>query len=280
MSGGRIRTLKPELLEDERVAALSHEAWRLFVSTILLADDYGNLRASHKLLDGAVFWAREIFPGISELLGELCAAGLVDLYEVRGQQYLHLRGWEKHQKIDHPSKPRCPPLSEGQIIDTTCLIEDSRESSETLEKVSRDSRARPGPGPVPGSDQDPSRAEARAGVTDTAVSDARGTRISPDWKPKDETVAWAAEQGVDAMACRQDFVEYWLSIPASKARRANWDLTFRGRVRRLLEEGRAPRLEQAQRSLIETSYIQVIQGKRFRQTLVDGRVVRSEPTEP
>ena len=42
---GRIRTIKPELLDDAVTAGLSDMAFRLFVSSIVLADDYGRLRA-------------------------------------------------------------------------------------------------------------------------------------------------------------------------------------------------------------------------------------------
>lgn len=44
----RIRTLKPEILEDARTAGLSDAAFRLFVAMIVLADDHGNLRADDR----------------------------------------------------------------------------------------------------------------------------------------------------------------------------------------------------------------------------------------
>ena len=52
---GRIRSIKPELLEDEKAAALSDAAWRLFVSSWLLADDYGCFRAGPRYL-AALVW--------------------------------------------------------------------------------------------------------------------------------------------------------------------------------------------------------------------------------
>jgi len=48
---GRIRCIKPELLEDERTAGLSHEAFRLFIGLILLSDDEGNGPGSFELID-------------------------------------------------------------------------------------------------------------------------------------------------------------------------------------------------------------------------------------
>src|SRR5688500_2126660 len=110
----RIRTLKPEILEDERVAALSDSAFRLFVACIVLADYPGNLRADERWLDGQVWWAHSDSRKSSASLRDLCDADLVLVYSVRQQTYLHLRGWEKHQRIDNAGKPRVPgPNDEG-----------------------------------------------------------------------------------------------------------------------------------------------------------------------
>lgn len=113
MAGGRIRTLKPELLEDEVVANLSVSAKWLFVSCILLADDHGNLRASPAYLQSTAFWAHPDID-VDQILGELKQTGLIEPYQVRGQGYLHLRNWKKHQKIDKPGKPKIPTLEEAE----------------------------------------------------------------------------------------------------------------------------------------------------------------------
>ena len=47
---GRIRSIKPELLDDEVAAGLSDAAWRLFVSSWILADDHGCFRAGARYL--------------------------------------------------------------------------------------------------------------------------------------------------------------------------------------------------------------------------------------
>ncbi|MFA5235216.1 MAG: hypothetical protein WC390_12535, partial [Sulfurimonas sp.] len=86
---GRIRTIKPELLEDEKTSALDHESFRLFVGLILLADDYGNARASGRYLNGAVFHSCGRVKGAVADLNELARVGLVALYEGGGQAYVH-----------------------------------------------------------------------------------------------------------------------------------------------------------------------------------------------
>lgn len=84
-----IRTIKPEILENERTAALQHDTWRLFVSLLLLADDYGNLPAHPARLRGAVFWAKDA-RDVADLLEELRRAGLIRKYRIRGRQRIQI----------------------------------------------------------------------------------------------------------------------------------------------------------------------------------------------
>lgn len=127
---GRIRTIKPELLEDAITASLTDSAFRVFIGMILLADDYGNLRAETKWIDGQVYWSAVPELAVEESCKELMRpygesqAVLVTFYRVRGQAYAHINGWSKHQKVQHPGKPRVPGPAER----------DDRASHETLKK--------------------------------------------------------------------------------------------------------------------------------------------------
>lgn len=125
---GRIRSIKPEILENERTARLSHEGWRLFVSLFTLADDYGNLHAAPERLTGAVFWGRAAAEPVSRLLEELAKAELVLLYIAKGQSCAHILGWYEHQRVDKPGKPKVPAPSDDDT-------KRSRESRETPAKV-------------------------------------------------------------------------------------------------------------------------------------------------
>lgn len=107
----RIRTVKPELLDDEKVSRLSHAAFRLFLGVILLADDHGNLRGALDFLQGRVFHSTSA--DVAAALAELIEAGLVRPYLVRQQAFLAVTGWAKHQKITRPSKAHIPGPNEG-----------------------------------------------------------------------------------------------------------------------------------------------------------------------
>jgi hypothetical protein len=111
---GRIRSIKPETLEDERPAALSDSSWRLWVSMWLVVDDHGNCRASASWLAGQVWWAHDQPPDVEALLAELEAAGSIRRYVVRGQAYAHVERWERHQRIDNAGKSRVPAPDDAE----------------------------------------------------------------------------------------------------------------------------------------------------------------------
>jgi hypothetical protein len=125
----RIRTVKPEWMEDEGLLRAGSDARVLSVCLILLADDYGRGRYIPEVLAGQCF----PFPGESRESSRVCreafeslsAMGFVRVYEVRGQRYFEIVNWSRHQKVDKPGKPRVPePLDDTR--------ESSRESRETL----------------------------------------------------------------------------------------------------------------------------------------------------
>jgi uncharacterized phage protein (TIGR02220 family) len=115
----RIRTIKPEWLQDERLAGLSDAARTLSISLILLADDYGNGRANEMFIAAQVWaYSGDSIASVSrktrECLESLSDIGFVDLYEVRGQKYYSIRNWGKHQRVDRPSKPHVPGPEESE----------------------------------------------------------------------------------------------------------------------------------------------------------------------
>lgn len=130
---GRIRSIKPEWLEDERLAMASSDARVLSVALMLLADDYGNGRANHSMLAGQVFPAlakgRET---LAKALEELARLSFVITYERDKQSYYSIRNWAKHQKVDKPGKARVPAPTPEEIEHSRVSRESSRESRESL----------------------------------------------------------------------------------------------------------------------------------------------------
>ena len=106
MSAGRIRTIKPELLDDEKASSLSDTAWRLYLSAWCLCDDYGRLRCSTRYIHSHVF-AGDASPATAHktalAIDELEARGFIKRYENAGEMYAEIKNWSKHQRIHKPS---------------------------------------------------------------------------------------------------------------------------------------------------------------------------------
>jgi hypothetical protein len=85
------------------------------------------------------------------------------------------------------------------------------------------------------------RAAKRSATTDPALP--KGTRIPQDWRPSAALIEWASrEHRVDAVAVAPEFVDHWRSVPGNDGLKADWDGTFRNRVRYLVRRGEAPPL--------------------------------------
>lgn len=102
----RIRSIKPELLEDEPTTGLSDSAWRLHVSLWLLADDHGNTRYSDRYVAANVW--QDTSKEVGPITRELVTKRFVEPYARSEQAYAHIRGWAEHQRIDNAGKPRVP----------------------------------------------------------------------------------------------------------------------------------------------------------------------------
>lgn len=156
----RIRTIKPEFWEDERVASLSPLARLLFIGTWNLADDEGILRWSVDYLNASLF----MYDGLSAkrvraLMQEL-EPGLVFPYAAGASRQAlgYVVNFRKHQKINRPQPGKFPPPSlqsaeaqemYGERDDWTCHLckgDINREAVRILDPYNAaETRAKPSP---------------------------------------------------------------------------------------------------------------------------------------
>ena len=112
MSRPRIRTLKPEVWQDEAIGSLGPWERLLFVGLITMADDEGRLRALIPAISGHIFPYDDANSArVSKWLRCLQDTGLVVLYECGGVPYLQIKGWGSHQKINRPTPSEIPAPS-------------------------------------------------------------------------------------------------------------------------------------------------------------------------
>lgn len=105
----RIRTIKPETAEDEKLGAVSRDARLMFILLWTICDDHGRFRAAPVHLRSRLFGYDDAsLKEVVGWLGELATIGRVQLYEVDGERYGVVANWSKHQRIDNASKPLYP----------------------------------------------------------------------------------------------------------------------------------------------------------------------------
>lgn len=105
----RIRTIKPEFPQSEKIGKLSREGRLLFVLLFTLVDDAGRARAASRMLASLLYPYDDDAAGkMDGWLSELERGEHIRRYEVDGSQYLEVTKWLEHQKIDRPSESRLP----------------------------------------------------------------------------------------------------------------------------------------------------------------------------
>lgn len=236
----RIRTLKPEILEDEKVSRLTDTAYRLFTSMIVLADDHGRVRADVRWLQAQVWWAHSPPPNVLSALLEIWKAGLVDVYGVRGGTYAALLGWAKHQRVDNAGRGRVPAPDDQDAVEVCaengaiCLTDIARGDSP------RDSARR---GEIPldqegdqeeeGEGDPPRNASSPAPVSRSSLGAQGSGSAVPSAKdvffPRESERRLASKLGLDADVEAEKFNDYYAS---KGVRLADKHAGFRGWLRK------------------------------------------------
>jgi hypothetical protein len=112
----RIRTIKPTIWGDEKVARLSRDARLLYIGLISMADDDGRFLASMTAISGYVFPNDDLPPTkVARWFAEIVRAGLVVAYEHDGIRYGAHLNYRKHQRISHP-QPSPLPAPQGVLL--------------------------------------------------------------------------------------------------------------------------------------------------------------------
>ena len=110
----RIRTIKPEFWEDEKIGLLSHGARLLFIGCFNLADDEGLLRWNEMFLGASIFPYDDIkTDSVKKWMSELEQQELVFPYlgGINHQKLGWIVNFHKHQRIDKPQPSKFSPPS-------------------------------------------------------------------------------------------------------------------------------------------------------------------------
>lgn len=155
---GRIRSVKPELVQHELFATLSDGAARTYYGLLALVDDAGRCPAAPSYLAGQIFWAKpRALNVIARQITELETAGWVRRYSVRGSVWLEIVGWldiksPTYQKIDKrqparfPAPESCESSTQSTSGSTTPAANDlDQDLDQDRERIPRPPKAPPIP---------------------------------------------------------------------------------------------------------------------------------------
>ncbi len=226
----RIRSIKPEFWRSETIAALPIPDRLTFIGLWTYVDDNGVGIDSYKLIASELYGLdddpREARDNTRDSLARIADAGLIVRYTVAGKRYLYVTGWEEHQRIDRPNKPRYPlpsdPDADLLASDDAAdmdrqkapVIDLSRNPRATLASVQRQEQGNRGTGE-----------QRNRGNTHTAIRPAAGTAVAEPEAVADAPVR--ASNGTRPKRETEDaFARFWAAYPrreAKQAARKAWD---------------------------------------------------------
>ena len=197
----RIRTIKPDFFTSEDIVSLSPLARLLYIATWCEADKEGRLVWKPKTLKLRYMPADQC--DIEALASELVDAGLIVLY---GDGLAYIPQFAKHQHIN----PR----------ESTSVIPAPDASPTRADASPRDSDAQGG-------------REGKGKEGSSRVTTTRGERLSADWTPTADQLAWASKERPDLSPQSEAdrFRDYWLAKPGKDGVKLDWDATWRNWIR-------------------------------------------------
>lgn len=105
----RIRTVKPEFFDDEKMGKISRDARLTIIGMLVLSDDYGVVKGHPLWLKSRIFPYDDLSNSdFCEFLKEIETVGIIRPFKNNDEQYYHIVNFKKHQVVEKPSKNRNP----------------------------------------------------------------------------------------------------------------------------------------------------------------------------
>jgi len=142
----RIRTIKPEFWQDEKLLPLTDTTRLVFLGLISLADDCGRLVYNPKLIEALLFDpdGPDRSRDVREALANLSRIGRIVIGKAQsGQRVLQIVHWDKHQKVDKPNRAAALPEIVEPLEDTSIRESVANDSRMIREAFANDSRPIP-----------------------------------------------------------------------------------------------------------------------------------------
>lgn len=129
---GRIRSIKPEFPHSESIGKLSREARLLFILLWTIADDEGKLRGASRMLASLLYPYDDDAPRlIDDWIDELEMEPHIVRYIVKGDTFIQICNWNKHQKIEKPTRSKLPAFDIDSPTPPRSLLDSSPKPLES-----------------------------------------------------------------------------------------------------------------------------------------------------
>lgn len=203
----RARNVKPSFFQNEQLAELPFEARLLFVGLWCMADREGRLEDRPKRIKMHIFPADSI--DVEPLLDGLEEQGLIERYEAHGLRCIEIPKFLEHQRPHHQEQPsKLPPNIRTK--ERTTSHQGASQSALNPESSSS------------GRATDDSRGRA-----ETPPAGNRASRLPDDFTLTPERRAVAEAEKLPADRTFAKFRDYWAAASGAKARKHDWDATWR-----------------------------------------------------
>lgn len=141
------RIIKESICVSEQIDALSPLDEVAFYRLLVNCDDYGCFDARERVVKSRLFPLRDISTQeVRQILDNLAALGLIQLYEVDGKPYLMVCKWSEHQRVrvsvhKYPMPPQvaasCGELPQDAASGGKMRLESESESQSESESESQ-----------------------------------------------------------------------------------------------------------------------------------------------
>ncbi len=247
----RARNLKPGFFTNELLAVSDPQYAIIFAGLWCLADREGRLEDRPAKIHMLINPGRA-FEATDRSLTWLAANGFIQRYEVDGIRYIQVIQFLEHQnphQKEAPSKipkPDASPVLNGHAsTESPVQTPDEPGASTSVARLIPSSLI-PDSGsliPDPGYlNPDPGFLGGMQGGDDAkprAARSSNATRIPIDFGMTEERKRYASAQGIDPVKTMEDFRDYWIAASGAKARKHDWDATWRMWCRNQAERSQA-----------------------------------------
>jgi hypothetical protein len=143
----RIRTIKPEFWDDEKMATIPRDARLLFIGLWNFSDDYGVVKGHPTWIKNKVFPYDDIKQAqFNEWLVTLEKIRAIISFDCNGEKFYYIRTFLDHQRVDKPSQTRNPEAPTDILESNRSLFDEGSPSPPRVLPVVREGKVREGKG--------------------------------------------------------------------------------------------------------------------------------------